>query len=111
RTPDDGAHRRRSARARGPGPRQGRRSPPRLLTQAGAPSPPPCRSQTHEEREMIHIATYQDLVPYRRTRALFFLPTAPHLRSFEVGRELAGERAALAGAASWAAVVILLAGA
>jgi len=60
---------------------------------------------------MIHIATYHDFVPYRRTRAFFLLRTAQHVRSVEVGRELARALVALAGAASWAAVVILLAGA
>jgi hypothetical protein len=62
---------------------------------------------------MIHIATYeyQHFVPYRRTRAFFLLRTAQHVRSLEVGRELARAIVALAGAASWAAVVILLAGA
>ena len=60
---------------------------------------------------MIHIATYQGFVPHRRTRALFLLRTAQHVRSLEVGRELARALVALAGAASWAAVVILLAGA
>ena len=60
---------------------------------------------------MIHIATYQDFVPYRRTRAFFLLRTAQHVRSIEVGRELARAVVAHAGAASWAAVVILLAGA
>ena len=60
---------------------------------------------------MIHIATYQGFVPYRRTRAFFLLQTAQHVRSIEVGRELARALLALAGAASWAAVVILLSGA
>jgi hypothetical protein len=60
---------------------------------------------------MIHIATYQGFVPYRRTRAFFLLRTAQHVRSVEVGRELARALLALAGAASWVAVVILLAGA
>lgn len=60
---------------------------------------------------MIHIATYQGFVPYRRTRAFFLFRTAQHVRSLEVGRELARALVALVGAASWAAVVILLAGA
>jgi hypothetical protein len=60
---------------------------------------------------MIHIATYQGFVPYRRTRAFFLFRTAQHVRSVEVGRELARALLALAGAVSWAAVVILLAGA
>ncbi len=60
---------------------------------------------------MIHIATYQGFVPYRRTRAFFLLRMTQHVRSLEVGRELARALLALAGAASWAAVVILLAGA
>ena len=60
---------------------------------------------------MIHIATHQGFVPYRRTRAFFLLRTAQHVRSLEVGRELGRALLALAGAASWAAVVILLAGA
>jgi hypothetical protein len=60
---------------------------------------------------MIRIATYQGFIPHRRTRAFFLLRTAQHVRSVEVGRELGRALVALAGAASWAAVVILLAGA
>ncbi len=59
---------------------------------------------------MIHIATYQGFVPYRRTRAFFLLRTAHHVRSMDVTRELVRAALALAGAASWGALLILLAG-
>lgn len=60
---------------------------------------------------MVHSATYHSMVPYRRTRAFFLLRIAQHVRSLDVRRELGRALVALAGAASWAAVVILLAGA
>ena len=60
---------------------------------------------------MIHVALVPGFVPYRRTRAFFLFRTAQHVRSLGVGRELARALLALAGAASWAAVVILLASA
>ena len=60
---------------------------------------------------MIHIATYQGFVPYRRTRALFLLRTAQHVRSTDVARELVRALLALAGAVAWGTVVVLLAGA
>ena len=59
---------------------------------------------------MIHIAMYHGFVPYRRTRALFLLRTAQHVRSMDVARELLRAALALAGAASWGAVLVLLAG-
>ena len=59
---------------------------------------------------MLHIATYQGFVPYRRTRAFFLLRTAQHVRSMNVGRELARAALALAGAVSWGALLIVLAG-
>ena len=58
---------------------------------------------------MIHIATYQGFVPYRRTRAFFLLRTAHHVRSMSVTRELVRAVLALAGAASWGALLVLLA--
>ena len=57
---------------------------------------------------MIHIATYHGFVPYRRTRAFFLLRTAQHVRSMHATRELARAVLALAGAASWGALVVLL---
>lgn len=59
---------------------------------------------------MIHTATYTGFVSHRRTRAFFLLRTAQHVRSAEVGKELVRALLALAGAASWAAVLMLLAG-
>ena len=59
---------------------------------------------------MIHTATYAGFVSHRRTRAFFLLRTAQHVRSAEVGKELVRALLALAGAASWAAVLMLLAG-
>lgn len=58
---------------------------------------------------MIHTATYQSFVPHRRTRAFFLLRIAQHVRSRDVGRELARAVLALAGAASWGALFLLLA--
>ena len=58
---------------------------------------------------MIHIATYHGVVPYRRTRALFLLRTAQHVRSVDVTRELVRALLALVGAASWCALIVLLA--
>jgi hypothetical protein len=60
---------------------------------------------------MIQSATYSPFVPHRRTRALFLLRTAQHVRSRDVGWEVVRALLALAGAVSWAAVVIMLAGA
>jgi len=57
---------------------------------------------------MIHTVTFSGFVPHRRTRALFLLRTAQHVRSGEVGRELVRALLALAGALSWGAVVIML---
>ena len=57
---------------------------------------------------MIHIATYHGFIPHRRTRAFFLLRTAQHVRSMHVARELARAALALAGAASWGALVVLL---
>jgi hypothetical protein len=59
---------------------------------------------------MPHITTYAGFVAHRRTRAFFLLRSAQHVRSGEVGRELVRALLALAGAASWGAVVIMLAG-
>ena len=59
---------------------------------------------------MLHTTTYSGFVPHRRTRALFLLRTAQHVRSKEVGKELVRALLALAGAASWAAVLMMLAG-
>ena len=59
---------------------------------------------------MIHIATYQESIPYRRTRAFFLLRTAQHVRSARAGRELIRALVALAGAVSWGALVIVLVG-
>jgi len=59
---------------------------------------------------MIHTATYSGFVSHRRTRALFLLRTAQHVRSGEAGKELVRALLALAGAVSWAAVLMLLAG-
>ena len=59
---------------------------------------------------MIHSATFQETVPYRRTRAFFLLRTAQHVRSIDVGRELVRALLALAGAISWGALVIVLVG-
>jgi hypothetical protein len=58
---------------------------------------------------MIHIAMYHGFVPYRRTRAFFLLRTAQHVRSMDVSRELVRAALALAGAASWGALILLLA--
>jgi hypothetical protein len=58
---------------------------------------------------MIHTATYHCFVPHRRTRAFFLLRIAQHVRSRHVARELARAMLALAGAASWAALFLLLA--
>ena len=58
---------------------------------------------------MMHIATYHGCVPYRRTRAFFLLRTAQHVRSRDVARELVRAALALAGAASWGALLMLLA--
>ncbi len=58
---------------------------------------------------MIHIATYHGFVPHRRTRAFFLLRTAQHVRSVDVVRELVRAVLALAGAASWGALLLLLA--
>jgi hypothetical protein len=60
---------------------------------------------------MSHTATCSGFVSHRRTRALFLLRTAQHVRSGEVGRELVRALLALSGAVSWAAVVIMLSGA
>jgi hypothetical protein len=60
---------------------------------------------------MIHIATYQGFVPYRRTRAFFLLRTAQHVRSTDVARELVRALLALCGAAAWGVIAILLASA
>ena len=59
---------------------------------------------------MMHAATYSGFVSHRRTRALFLLQTAQHVRSREVGKELVRALLALVGAASWAAVLMMLAG-
>ena len=59
---------------------------------------------------MIHIATYQGFVPHRRTRAFFLLRIAHHVRSMNVTRELIRAAVALVGAASWGALLVLLAG-
>jgi len=59
---------------------------------------------------MIHTLTFLGFLPHRRTRALFLLRTAQHVRSFDLGRELVRALLALAGAASWAAVLMMLAG-
>ena len=58
---------------------------------------------------MIHIATYHGVVPYRRTRAFFLLRIAQHVRSMDGARELVRALLALVGAASWGALVVLLA--
>ena len=58
---------------------------------------------------MLHSAMYSGFVPHRRTRALFLLRTAQHVRSGEVGREVVRALLALAGAVGWAAVAILIA--
>jgi hypothetical protein len=60
---------------------------------------------------MMHTATYSAFVPHRRTRTLFLLRTAQHVRSMSVGRELLRALLALAGAVSWAAVLLLIGGA
>ena len=60
---------------------------------------------------MIHAAAYSGFVSHRRMRAFFLLRTAQHVRSGEVGRELVRALLALAGAVSWAAVLIMLSGA
>lgn len=59
---------------------------------------------------MINMVTYSGFVSHRRTRALFLLRTAQHVRSMEVGRELVRALLALAGAVSWAALMMVLAG-
>ena len=58
---------------------------------------------------MLPTTTYSPFVTHRRTRALFLLRTAQHVRSGEVGREVVRALLALAGAVGWAAVAILLA--
>jgi hypothetical protein len=60
---------------------------------------------------MIHIATYQGFVPYRRTRAFFLFRIAQHVRSANVARELARALLALAGAVAWGVIAVLLGGA
>jgi hypothetical protein len=57
---------------------------------------------------MIHTVPFSGFVPHRRTRAFFFLRTAQHVRSRETMREIVRALLALAGAASWAAVLLLL---
>ena len=57
---------------------------------------------------MIQIATYHGYIPYRRTRAFFLLRTAQHVRSMHATQELARAALALAGAASWGALAVLL---
>lgn len=59
---------------------------------------------------MIHTLTFLGFLPHHRTRALFLLRTAQHVRSFDLGRELVRALLALAGAVSWAAVLMMLAG-
>ena len=58
---------------------------------------------------MFHTTTYSPFVNHRRTRALFLLRTAQHVRSGEVGREVVRALLALAGAIGWGAVAILIA--
>lgn len=58
---------------------------------------------------MLHTTTYSGFVPHRRTRALFLLRTAQHVRSGETAREVVRALLALAAACSWGAVVVLLA--
>ena len=58
---------------------------------------------------MIHLATYHGFVPPRRPRAFFLLRTAQHVRSMEVARELVRAVLALAGVASWGALLLMLA--
>jgi hypothetical protein len=65
---------------------------------------------TREEIMMNQTAMYAPFVSHRRTRALFLFRTAQHVRSGEVGRELVRALLALAGALSWAAVALMLAG-
>jgi hypothetical protein len=57
---------------------------------------------------MLHITTYSGFVPHRRTRALFLLRTAQHVRSGEAGREVVRALIALAAALSWGALAVLL---
>lgn len=59
---------------------------------------------------MMHAATYSGFVSHRRTRAFFLLRTAQHVRSREVGKELVRALLALAGAVSWGAALMMLAG-
>ena len=59
---------------------------------------------------MLHTTTCSPFVPHRRTRALFLLRTAQHVRSGQVGREVVRALLALTAALSWAAVAIMLAG-
>ena len=59
---------------------------------------------------MFQTATYSPFVSHRRTRALFLLRSAQHVRSGEVGREVVRALLALAGAIAWGAVAIALAG-
>lgn len=59
---------------------------------------------------MIQTATYSGFVSHRWTRALFLRRTAQHVRSGELGKELVRALLALAGAASWAAVLMMLSG-
>ena len=60
---------------------------------------------------MLHIATHSGFVTHRRTRAFFLLRSAQHVRTGHVASELVRALLALAGAASWGAVIIMLAGA
>jgi hypothetical protein len=57
---------------------------------------------------MLHTTTYSGFVPHRRTRALFLLRTAQHVRSGEGAREVVRALLALAAALAWGAVMILL---
>jgi hypothetical protein len=57
---------------------------------------------------MLHTTTYSGFVPHRRTRALFLLRTAQHVRSGETRREVLRALLALAAAVSWGALAILL---
>ena len=57
---------------------------------------------------MLPITTYSGFVPHRRTRTLFLLRTAQHVRSGEAGREVVRALVALAAALTWGAVAILL---
>jgi hypothetical protein len=70
----------------------------------------PAEPALGQETKMIHTAIHSGFVPHRRTRAFFLLRTAQHVRSHEVGKELVRALLALAGAVSWAAVLMMLAG-